>query len=103
MADRFLLVREMLTALDLEIRTVGLTRDEDLPEDVRYELHRLACSISDYTFWVRHRAQDDDLGDAPGDQMFYAQEIESGTGAWGVTAREALDRYFRNDVLEAGR
>lgn len=82
---------------------LGLTHEEDLPEDVRDELHRLACSIHDYTFWVRRRAQPSDLGSEPADQMYWASEIESGGGAWGVTPREALDRYFRNDVLDVGR
>jgi hypothetical protein len=100
MPDRFYLVREMLAALDQEIRALGLTRDEDLPEDVRYKLLVLACSLRDFTFWVRRRPQEDDAGELPGDQMYCAQEIESGGEQWGVTPREALDRHFRRDVLD---
>jgi hypothetical protein len=101
--DRFDGVREKLQALTEEVNALRLPLKDDLPEDVRYELHRLACSFSDYTFWVRRQAQDDDFGSEPGDQMFYASEIESGGGAWGVTPREALDRYFQADVLDVER
>lgn len=102
--DKFERVRAAVEAVGREVEALKLPiEEEDLPEDVRYELHRLACSFDDYTFWVRRRAQNDDLGTEPSDQMYYALEVETGIGAWGVTAREALDRYWHRDVLDLPR
>lgn len=78
-------------------------QEKNLPDDIRSKLLTLGASISDYVFWVRRRPQEDDLGDAPGDQMYWAEEMEAGTGAWGVTCREALDHYLSDDLLDRRR
>lgn len=75
--------------------------EKNLPDDVRSKLLTLGGSISDFVFWVRQRPQEDDI--APDAQMYWAEEMEAGTGAWGVTTREALDNYFRDDLLDHRR
>lgn len=70
-------------------------RDRTLPLDIRDKLLAMGCSINDYVFWVRRRAQPSDLGDKPEDQRWYAEEMESGMGAWGISPREAVVEYFR--------
>lgn len=74
----------------------------DLPRNLRDRLHVLACSTADFTFWIERRAQPDDLSLEPKDQMWYAQEVETGIGAWGVTPREAVDAYFRSEFMGLG-
>ena len=78
-------------------------REKQLPEAMRQKLLVLGSALHDSVFWVRRRPQKGDLGSEPGDQMFWAEEIESGTGTWGVSAREALDHYFMDDVLDRRR
>ena len=97
-------VREALAALREEIHTLyqngTFDLDTHLPLDVRDELLALGSSTSDFTFHIYRKRQQDDLSDDPKTWMYRAIEIESGGGAWGVTAREALDNYFRDDVLD---
>ena len=97
-------VRELLAGLRDQVRklyeTDVLDFDTHLPMDVRDELIRLGCSTIDYLFHVYRQRQNDDLTDDPMSWMYRALEVESGGGAWGVTAREAVDNYFRDDVLE---
>lgn len=104
----FALVRTLVNQLDEAISDLYSAgklggalpeKCKDLPDDVRDKLLSMGASMNDFVFWVRQRAQADDIGES---RMFWAQEVEAGTGAWGVTAREALDRYFRADVLEGG-
>lgn len=60
-----------------------------LPEDLRWRVMVLGCSVEDYNFWVRHDPE------TPPDQEWYiATEIESGGDAYGVSARDALENYF---------
>lgn len=103
-------VTSILESLDAEIqRLVGeghLTWADpakSLPLEIRHKLLVHGCSLNDYVFWVRRRPQKGDLGSEPGDQMYWAEEIESASGTWGVTAREALDHYFADDVLDRRR
>jgi hypothetical protein len=70
-------------------------RDRTLPFDIRDKLLRMGCSIEDYVFWVARRAQPSDLGNKPEDQRWYAEEMETGMGAWGISPREAVNEYFR--------
>ena len=97
-------VREALATLRKEIHalyeTDVLDLDTHLPMDVRDELLTLGSSTSDFTFHIYRRRQRDDLSADPKTWMYRALEIESGVGEWGVTAREALDNYFRDDVLD---
>lgn len=97
-------VREALAALRIEVAKLYdadvLDLETDLPMDVRDELLRLGCSLNDYVFHVFKRRQKDDLSEDPKTWMYRALEVESGGAAWGVTAREALDRYFRDDLLD---
>jgi hypothetical protein len=101
--NKFSALRTAIEAVTAEQAALELPIEEDIPEDLRYELMRLAGSVNDYIFWVRHRAQPDDIDDTPESQMFWAQEIESGTGAWGVNAREALDHYLNEDLTDRRR
>ena len=100
-------VRKALMALHDEITALydndTLDLNTDLPMDVRDELLRLGCSMKDYVFHVYKKRQKDDLSDSPGSWMYRAVEIETGVGAWGVTVREALDLYFRDDLLDHRR
>lgn len=102
--EEFAGVRNALLALNDEIAALydngTLDTQTDLPMDVRDELLRLGCSMSDYVFHVYKQRQQDDLSDDPKSWMHRAVEIETGVGAWGVTVREALDRYFRDDLLD---
>lgn len=98
-------VRQKLAELESEIVLLGEQghidwESKNLPDDVRSKLLTLGASISDHTFWVRRKAQPDDLSDSPESQMYWAQEMEAGTGAWGVTVREALDHYLSDDLLD---
>lgn len=96
--------REALAALSAEVSALYdadvLDLETDLPDDVRDELLRLGCSLNDYVFHVYKQRQQDDLSDTRESWMWRALEVESGGGAWGVTVREALDRYFRDDLLD---
>lgn len=100
-------VRKALAALHDEITALydndTLDLNTDLPMDVRDELLRLGCSMKDYVFHVHKQRQKDDLSDSPGSWMYRAVEIETGVGVWGVTVREALDNYFRDDLLDHRR
>lgn len=78
-------------------------QEKNLPDDIRSTLLTMGASISDYVLWVRKRPQEGDLSDRPDDQMYWAEEMEAGTGAWGVTAREALDHYLSDDLLDRRR
>lgn len=105
---QFAVVRKLLSELDLEVfRLVHAGhldwRDKNLPDDIRSRLLILGASISDYVFWVRQRSQPDDIDDTPESQMYWAEEMEAGTGAWGISAREALDRYLSDDMLDRRR
>jgi hypothetical protein len=98
--------RARLTELEAEaerLAEAGLVdwQEKNLPEDIRSKLLRLGASIGDYVLWVRERPQPDDI--SPEAQMYWAEEMEAGTGAWGVTAREALDHYFSDDLLDRRR
>lgn len=97
--DRFGALRAAIGLASAEEEVLNLGIEEEIPEDLRYELMRLAGSVNDFIFWIRRKAQEDDLGGEPADQMYNALEIESGVDVWGVTAREAVDNYFRSDVL----
>lgn len=77
--------------------------EKQLPDAIRARLLIAGSSMDDYVFWVRRRAQDGDLSDSPESQMFWAEEMEAGTGAWGVNAREALDHYLSDDLLDRRR
>lgn len=70
-------------------------RDRTLPLDIREKLLRMGASIDDYVFFIRRRAQPTDLGNKPEDQKWYAEEMEAGTGAWGISPRESIQEYFR--------
>jgi hypothetical protein len=60
-----------------------------LPHDLRWRVLVLGCSVEDMNFWVRHDPE------TPADQEWYvATEIETGCDVYGVSARDALDRYF---------
>ena len=99
--------REILADLRAEIHRLYETDVLDLgtdpPKDVRGELLRLGCSMGDYIFHIYKERQKDDLSDHPKTWMYRALEVESGGAAWGVTAREAVDNYFREDVLDQTR
>lgn len=82
--------------LDALYSSVALDGENDIPDDLRSKLLTMGSSINDLTFWVRQRAQEGDLGS----RMYWAEEMEAGTGCWGVSAREALDNYFRDDMLD---
>lgn len=97
-------VRQALAALSAEITALyengTLDLDTHLPMDVRNELLALGCSTSDYVLHIYRSRQKDDLSEDPATWMYRALEVESGGGAWGVTAREAIDNYFRDDLLD---
>lgn len=93
-------VRELIEQLEKEIERLvdeGVInhRDRTLPLDIRDKLLAMGSSVEDYVFWIRRRAQPSDLGNKPEDQKWYAEEMEAGTGEWGITPREALNEYFR--------
>lgn len=104
MSDEFHDLRGAIEAVEYEIADLfgpgRIGQDDEIPDDLRAKLMTMAGSLRDFTFWVRRKPQEDDIGDS---QMYYAEEMEAGTGAWGVTAREALDNYFRSDVLDHPR
>ena len=97
--NRFALVARKLNELEQAIDDTKLEWCEDLPHEIRAKLHVLASSINDFTLWVYERPYKDD----PDDKGWYALEVETGCGAYGVTAREALNNYFRDDVLDYPR
>lgn len=96
--QRCLKLRKLIEGVTKEVSSLqeGAEITDDLPEDIRYELMRLACSVNDYIFWVRKMESDE--GD-----LWRALEIESGVHQDAITAREALDFYFRADVLDLPR
>jgi hypothetical protein len=59
-----------------------------LPSALRWRVMVLGSSVEDMNFWVRHDPDEPDV------KWFIATEIETGTHAHGVSAREALDNYF---------
>ena len=59
-----------------------------LPSELRWRVMVLGSSVQDMNFWVRRDPAE------PGCQWYIATEIETGTDAHGVSAREALDNYF---------
>lgn len=60
-----------------------------LPEELRWRVMVLGCSVEDLNFWVRHDPE------TPADQQWYvATEIETGCDAYGISPRDALDNYF---------
>lgn len=100
----FASLREKLDALESEITKLADEGHLDwetkqLPDDVRSKLLSMGGSMTDYVFWVRKRPQPDDLGA----QMYWAEEMEAGTGAWGVDARQALEHYLSDDILDRRR
>src|SRR5215510_8841618 len=99
MSDDWDTVRNYLDLLQQTLWNLAPGIQDDPPEDVRRRLLTLACSVNDYVFWVYKKPQADDMGPDPSHQMYYAEEIETGIGALGVTAREALDNYFKDDLL----
>lgn len=99
MPDKFAAIRKAIDSVSKAHTELLLALEEDLPEDLRYELMRLAGSVNDYIFWVHRKAQPEDVSDDWTAQMYRADEIESGHGTWGVTAREAIDNYFSGEDL----
>ena len=97
-------VESALAALEAEITKMADAGHLDwekkqLPDEVRSKLLSLGGSMTDYVFWVRKRPQPDDLDS----QMYWAEEMEAGTGAWGVDARQALEHYLSDDILDRRR
>ena len=77
-------VRNALADLELAVQDADLVFAEKLPEDIRWRLHVLACSINDFTFWV----QEVEGG-------WQATEVETGVaGAVRSTPEEALAAYW---------
>lgn len=66
------------------------------PEDVRWRLLVLAASVEDYLLHIKRADQD-------GGEWYELVEVESTSGAGGVTPREACENYFRADVLDVPR
>lgn len=62
-----------------------------LPEELRWRVMVLGSSVEDLNFWVRKSDED------PGGRWYVCTEIETGTDAGGVDAREAIDNYFKNE------
>lgn len=63
-----------------------------LPEALRWRFMVHGCSVRDMNFWVRREDQD-------GGRWYLCTEIETGMTVGGVDAREAVDNYFKADVL----
>ena len=84
MSDRLTPVRNAMADLERAMEDVHIFFPEDLPEDIRWQLHVLACSLSDYTFWVQRV-----------DGGWRATEVETGcSGAVGATPEDALSNYW---------
>jgi hypothetical protein len=64
-----------------------------LPEDLRWRVMVLGCSVEDLNLWIRRDDQD-------GGRWYTLTEIETGTSIGGVEPREACECFFaQDDVL----
>lgn len=107
MDDAFKHLAELIEAVEEENERLSrdgiLSWDKDIPLELRDKLLVMGSSTNDYVFWIHRKAQPDDLDDKPENQMYYALEVETGIGAWGVTPREAVDKYWHADLLDVAR
>lgn len=60
-----------------------------LPDALRWRVMVLGCTVEDMNFWVRRDPAE------PNVEWYIATEIETGCDVHGVSAREALNNYFK--------
>lgn len=80
-------VRILLWLLERALWRVVPGLHDELPHDVRWKLHVLACDLSDFTFWVQSV-----------DGGWQATEVETGvSGAVRPTPESALFSYWKRE------
>lgn len=91
------IIREKIKELNYTIEQFADKDEHGFPllsDDIRWDLHVLACSLHDSTFWVRKSRNFPDF--------YEATEVETGVSAWGISPNDALSNHINGYFEQPG-